>query len=411
MSQFPDLSKIREVAKKHWSELIPLNQSYPDMILGILEGYFAFPNHDIVCPIIANYLLANSVLANIAPILFFTGKEGSGKSHTAILASKIQDQPIFSSASTYASIRNQITNNRYKTYLLDERDENGMPRTTTLEQNIMMIWDDVDPSLLLDDKQLIRILKNGYNRATSAITISSETRGKNLEFDCFGLKILGSVTNIMLNPKFREVARRSLIIETKPVSEIEPILLDDTYRYIDFEGFVPLNPSDYDWSGINQGYRHIWSQRETLERFVEARDTINSLTKRRNLYGDTSFVALTKDIVAMGYAVELWDRFDDCFKAWDDFYGLSRYNLRFDKAQYKTVMANYLAKHCHQIDEFNDRFGGTRPYEIKKSMLVTTLNESVERGDLPSMINEATINEIMLELGWYDKYGIYARKA
>ncbi len=268
-----NFDEYRESDKEHWSKLVDLSLPFPNIVRSLIEQ-FVWLENDILYDVICSYILTPSALSNKLPILANIGESGCGKSTIGKFAAIVYFENeyqnyIFSSATTYASLRRTLTQIRFPW----GKEE--------CEANALLTWDDIDHKILKNE-QIFRLLKCGYDRSTEQIRIVEDTKeGKKIESDyTFGLKVLSSVHPLW---EWDELKRRLLVI---PCSKGNVDL---------------LNVENYDWSDIGEMYTNYWI--EQAEKLMKSKRT----TKRRlnSLNASPDIKTTLLDVCNVGNLTEL----------------------------------------------------------------------------------------------------------
>lgn len=179
-----------------------------DKVENLLRDLVILPYGDIQFPIVTSFLTTPITVATTAGILFLWGASGTGKSQVATTGTQLYQMEPLTASSTFASIRNKIQQSRWYD---PEFQEN--------ERNFILAWDDITPSKITGDENILSLLKC-FNRKTSKITISSSTAGQNLIFDAFALKIISSIHPIWSIWELNELKRRIMPIWFKKVDNM-----------------------------------------------------------------------------------------------------------------------------------------------------------------------------------------------
>jgi hypothetical protein len=227
-----DYSVYLEDDLESWSDFVTNKGSLAKSFLELSKTCVDYP--DYIYPLYASYALMPSAICKRVPILFLYGLSGSGKSTSGKLVACARNLPILSSSDSFASIRNNL--NQMKHGAEDDEGENVLDYE--YERNAVMVWDDLDPSALIDQPNIFRLLKFGCDRATQWISISSMKAGINMKFGTFTPKIISSVSPIWSVPKLSELERRAIVFPHKK-SERTLANLDA----INFSGFTSLYDS------------------------------------------------------------------------------------------------------------------------------------------------------------------------
>ncbi|MBR8829965.1 MAG: hypothetical protein N5P05_000491 [Chroococcopsis gigantea SAG 12.99] len=235
-----DFTKFHSSESDNWRDLIESpNGSYPENIYSLLDKFVYYPNETLKILVLA-YGLCPSALSKRLPLLFLYGTSGTGKSTAGKFVAKVRGKHILSSSDTFASLRNYLDETKF----IDE-----------LELNCILVWDDLDPSVLIEQPNVFRMLKVGYDRQTQWISISSQKAGTNIRFATFSPKIISTIHPVWTLPKLSELDRRSIVVaHNKPDKEIEVLDLDSFSFY-----------------GLPIAYEEFWGNELTCKMFLETR--------------------------------------------------------------------------------------------------------------------------------------------
>ncbi len=155
----------------NWRDIYDDSLQLPDNLLQILKQTIFLPVD--FYDIIAAYFLLPSALCGVVPYLFLYGQSGSGKSTLAKVASHLHCIDINSSSDTIAGIRNSLDKRRWGITEVPSDDPNYPSVYKDIELNTCMVWDDIDSSVFINNPDLYRLFKFGYDRNTDKITLSS----------------------------------------------------------------------------------------------------------------------------------------------------------------------------------------------------------------------------------------------
>lgn len=396
-----DFRSYAKSSKRHYSEFVDTSLSLPWQVSEIIRTGCLFPQHDIMYRVVSLYLILPSALLEVCPILLLTGKQGSGKSQIGILASKLHNATIFGANTPYAAIRNSLTENRLKTFSLPKAKHDDLPNCVTLERNIFLIWDDIDPSLLIEQKPLYRLLKNGYNRSTSEIEISSETRGKNLKFNCFSPKLMSSVTNLTLDARFRELGRRTLVVETKPLEELNIDARERNSSHVDYLPEQLCNFDSYGWDGFNKAYDEFWANEELLRDYGNCLVEVDSLLKGLNQHLSANQASLVKEMIAIGNISTQFNSVREGVELFLEFFSLVKSSPKIESDKLRSQLEIFLGKELLQIEAFNKKYGSKLAYTVKASLVSSYLDSLVSLGELGTKPDAVEIKNLLLDLGWF----------
>jgi hypothetical protein len=398
---YTDFRSIAQQNKKHYSEFTDTSLPFPWQVSEIIRTGCLFPYHDIQYRVVANYLILPGALLEVCPILFLCGKQGSGKSQVGIFASHIHNTTVFSADSTYASIRNYISNNKKKLIKLPTDDPNDLPEYKEIENNIFLVWDDLDASLLIEDKQLYRILKTGYNRSTSKIQISSSQIGQNLTFDAFSPKIISSVTNITLDSRFRELSRRCLLIETKTLEDLNNSLKAKNPDFVEYTTKHLINFSSYDFTGLHESFNKFWEDGEILRDYGLILKEVDAVLKQQQNFISADKASLIRELIAVGNVSTQFNSVREGVEVYLEFFNLKSFSEENNTQLLRDELANLLAKEVAQIDNFNVKYKARLDYTVKATAIWAFIDSLIATGTVASKPKVLELNEILLDLGWF----------
>jgi hypothetical protein len=249
----------------------------------IIDSCVELPDKDIQLPFISAYSLIPTRIWRSkgcqAPLLFCFGQSGSGKSAIGYLLAGVFGSEIVSSASTFASLRNHISNG------------------SGIKGRWLLAWDDVDPDTFKRDAKILTLLKSGWNPKTSVILIAGK-EGENIPFDCYCPKVFSSIHPLHADGDLAELRRRMIVIQHKSLP-LERDLVD--YSSINFEGLPKL-------------IEDKWVDDTVVEKFTTHRRSIAHSWKK---YGSNqAAIKLYIDLLAVGLTFEIWKSTDEALQAW-----------------------------------------------------------------------------------------------
>jgi len=382
-ANYIDFREFVESSKESWQVLVDSSDNFTTQVEKLLEAGVKLPS-EIDKKICLNYLMAITPMLSIAPILLLYGKEGTGKSTLTILASKLHKSPIFSSSSTFAAIRNHISKHKTRAIPIDSEDGDIVHRKYKyIEQDLTLLWDDVDPTLFTTDKNLYRMLKNGYNRETSKIQISSEKSGDNITFDCFALKIIGTVSNFSLDSRFREFNRRSIPIETKKSEQL----------------FIPLDYSAYDWDGFNESFDALWNNAERIKDYNKLKSAIKLEVKSNRYKMSSNQLTISTEMITLGILSEVFSGIDDALTVWCEFWNRIADSSSISENRLKMALSKLIEDESKSVTEFNTKNNTNLPVTIKNSDIKAYLKHCLSNGDIDSLPLPKDMNRVLMSLG------------
>lgn len=292
-----------------WDESL----DYYGNCVGLFEHTLYHSEIFILKHILAAYTGFHSVAANFAPILFFSGASGTGKSQTSNLIAAIREtkESVLGGSSTFASVRNVLQRNRWiiKPESIDEPQDTRRSN----EKACMLIWADIKVANLSDPK-MFGLLRNGTSREEDRLTIAGDA-GKNYEFYVFAPKVLSSVEDFYNESQYSELKRRLLLIKTQ---KMKP---DSVHASTWLE--TAINPSDYDFKGCKKHFKEFWS-RDNLLALAGLKKTsgINTRLKKREWSSD--YITAYRDLIlqhtilsgmSLSEVIKIWEKFIDIQEA------------------------------------------------------------------------------------------------
>ncbi|WP_013321427.1 hypothetical protein [Gloeothece verrucosa] len=225
-----------------WDSLLTVENinDYPQKLYSFIKRMISFNDYmDEMLGI--SYILLPSALLNHCAYLQVYGVAGSGKSTLGYVAAKCRDMPILSSSDTFAAIRNEISEKVFR------------------NPNLLLVWDDLDPKVFTEKPDLYRLLKYGYCRETSKISIAGRN-GDVIKFESFCPKIISSIHSLFDESQYPELSRRLLVIEMKKLPNSI--------------GFI--SPFSINWSGIDKLWSSYWNE-DRVKSFLEIKTAISDL--------------------------------------------------------------------------------------------------------------------------------------
>lgn len=244
-----DFSKYSDNFKDNWESFVNSNQSFPSQIYQLYSKGLVLPNGLIQYPLIITYMFLPSALSKLIPLLIAYGESGSGKSLTGYFASKLHNTQILSSSDTFASMRNTLNNIKYH--------EDGT------EKNCLMVWEDIDPDVLISKPDIYRMLKYGVDKSCDTISIATQN-GTNLSFRVFTPKIISTISPIFNNSEMIEIQRRCMVLNTKKLVDTDLIL-----------NLIDLKEIDY--KGINSKFNSFWQNEQKCIEFIQYKKLLHKI--------------------------------------------------------------------------------------------------------------------------------------
>ena len=322
--------------------------------------------------VVAATLLAPSALARNLPILFAIGLPGSGKSNLGKLASKLYNVPVHGSSSTFASARNDFQRAKF---------------TFGVERNAILVLDDIDPGFFIQKPDMFRMLKSGINRSTSMITIAG-AMGESIEFDCFGVKVISSISPIFAHPQFTELQRRAFI---SPHQKLEEADLPDNFLDID----------SIEFGGLNSAFLEYWEDIERCNLYVATR---RSLSKRASILKKGLKIKTDNFNIASDVIVTLIVCFDveitEAAELIRDYFKEISHILN-KKPQLSVLLGELIVEEENRRKALNTVLGADIPVSIDSKMLRDKVTEWDRNALLDSKVSTEIIVQAMNDLGYF----------
>lgn len=386
-NNLPDYRSFREHSQDHWLEYVTTDQGFSEAVKNLLSQFVLLPRATFQLPIVLSYLMLPSVVCSSVPILFSHGLSGSGKSAIGEFCCAIQGTKAISAGSTFASIRNAIKQQRWYD---DEM---------SIEKYCSIVWEDVSPSELRKfEGAIFSLLKNGISR-DGTITIALAD-GDNLEFPIFSPKLISSVHPIYSEYDFRELVRRVIVIQHKPVKN---------WGHEDFEGNESPDPNDLldvndiDWSGFSFEFQKFWNNPSNLTQFAEVSKKLN----RIRAHGiDKPLYKISKDLIATGVVCGYWEDTTTAIAHMKDYWQWHQMNIASQSSQLQKILELFIKEKSLVIEERNrmlteaGQTQGIRAVELNPTELQSWWRHHMQLGNVEPGTSTRQVNEAMLNLGW-----------
>lgn len=228
------------------------SKSYYENVSNIVSRVMYHDEIFILKEIIAAYACFHSIAAKFAPILFFSGSSGTGKSNLTLLMASLRgaEKSILGGSSTFASVRNTLNRSRWRYFSAELGSQNDTSRAN--EKLSTLYWADIKAANLADPK-MYGLLRNGTSRFEDKLTIAGED-GKNLEFYVFCPKVISSIEDFYTQARFSELKRRLLIIRTQKLKPSASNWLESA-----------INPNEYSFNGCLERFESFWDNTRLTE--------------------------------------------------------------------------------------------------------------------------------------------------
>ena len=416
-----DYSIFLNDASDSWEQIYNKNIKFSENLQNIIANSVFLPNARVQIPIITAYILIPSALGKILPILFCYGKQGTGKSTIGKIASKIHGVSIFNAETTFAAFKNATNQRRW-----DMSDEEN-PK----EKNAICILDDIKEDFFREKPQFYSILKSGYDRNTDTMEIASNNAGQNLTFRTFCTKIIGSVSNLHCNPKFKELQRRLIIIRHKKFENLSfqdkkecyllshnlvrknyDLFSDDKDVILEthelqalqkWDGSNRLDIDNFDWTGFDNFYKEFWQDINNCVCFAKIRKRLGKRKKDFELpkVFDSHNWIISIDLICAGITTGVWENLEEALKAVAIFWEWSNSKLETENSATLKLLNEFIQKEIAIINKLNSEIGDESiPYSINPLKLKNFLAECGSKGQLDMLPNTQNILDCMEQLGW-----------
>lgn len=389
-----DLSKYHQDLPP-WLDLWDKDFDIAENIQIILPKIFKV--HDDYYPLIISYLLCNSAISRVLPILFVYGRKGSGKSTLGYFAGKLWGVEVKTSADTVASIRYYLDRYRHTAVLVpDPKDpEKTIPKA--VEKHSALILDDIDDRTFIDKPDLYRIFKCGYDRNSSVVSLMGME--KQIEkFETFSAKILSSIKPLHTDLRFDELHRRMLIVNTTPI---------ENHQILDLEhnpDFIQIN--DYNWNGFESNYQKLWASEKIARLFIEAR---KSLSKRK-LPFSPSQKTLVLDLMATSIATGLFFDYQECINYFGHYFEKLA-KLTSNVSPIIDLLTEHLKKHYGELSAPFTQTNQPLPrMEISANSLKTACECWYDQAYIEDRIGNKELALLMRQLGYQLDRGYWIKQ-
>lgn len=350
-----DYSEFLFSGSDSWESLIPAGIDDPvEKISYLFDKITRFKTESLRLYALS-YICLPSAIATAIPVCFIYGKSGAGKSQPCKFAAKVWNNNLLTNNSTYTSLRNQIQKDRY----FDPTQSHG-------ERNYILAWDDIQPERMHGEGGAYSLLKAGYSRSSSIITIAGKD-GENLCFDVFGAKIFSSIHPYFSLPKLSELKRRLLIIPMEKSSE--PVC--------DFD--------EIDWRGAWKLLTGIWSDRAYLSRYAPIKKSLRTHLKNNSTLSiDRQNLFL--DLMTTGIVLGLFVDHDDAVSRIEELETMTDNLINHEQDGLLSIIRLFIEDTENQAKKTSSRVF-IRPESLKLHIMSKAKNGELDyiprRGEIP----------------------------
>ena len=359
-----------------WYSLWDEDLTTPENLQALLPKLILLP--DDYYDIIASYLLIPSALARVTPHLFFFGASGTGKTTLSKFAAYWYGINLSSPTDTFAGIRNSLNDKKYKEIEIPNSDSSLPPYYKKVEVNTAMVYEDIDPSVLSTTPNLYRLLKVSNDRSTDKISMSSETKGTNMEFYTFCPKIFSSISAIHLDERFKELQRRLIVIPFKKIEDLSDERLEQLSTSRDTWQKHLINIDAYDWSNFSDKFISFWNY-ELASVYLLTRKTLAKTLTGLN----SRHRAISLDLITTGVTSGIWS---------DEIAAVNKLKSYFD--WYTKECSQYGGIRKYLTDYLANRTSGVHHKEMR-NMIANWL----EAGWILESPTAKQLKEILADLG------------
>ena len=323
------------------------------------------PNPEIQLPILSAFACLPTALINTAPILCILGRSGSGKSQILKILAALNGTTALGSSSSFVSIRNEIKSISF----LDEIGELQAP-------NYQLVFDDAKADFV-EDPDRFAILRYGYDRSTSIVTISGPISGQNLRFQTFCPKAFSTTDSFIFEARFAELRRRSLLLRSEKQSD-NPMV----------DELIP--PDEVDYRALRNAIRYHWLIKENCEHFVQ----IHRYMKRTRSMFDSDQWTIYRPIASTLCALTGMDP-NEAKEA-----GKAFFDLQEDETPpLRQILIDELQDNMECHEERIKHDPAAPPYSVPTAHIKNLIESAKRRGSISDSRLEAYQPE-MEQLGW-----------
>lgn len=320
-----DFSQFDDVGLINWEDYFSDDLTYVEGIQSILSDTLYLPDSDRQKVLATIYLLIPSALAKKIPILICHGLPGSGKSTFGIIASKLRNSPVHTGADTFASIRNSLNQQKW-IYQEGKR----------IEKNAILIWDDIDPDILLNKVDIYRLLKSGYDKGSDTISIADKG-GKNIKFRTFTSKILSTIHPVYSLPDFSELTRRCIVLRCKKIPYGTGLDLTDLHSI--------------NWDGIDELYDKFWN----YDRCYSYAKNRVLVSKRPHSEISTEQWAITVDLICTGFVAGIFETISDGVEFFKDYWNWFGQMIKTEQDVLQELLAEFVTQEAERFNELKEK--------------------------------------------------------
>lgn len=344
MDNYIDPNEILKDNKTDWREIYDRNLSPYEATYRLIGGCVALPEYQTQLPNLAIHVWTNVKWAQVLPILFCFGREGSGKSNTARICGYLHNATLFNGkTATFSSMRNHLTKKKY----LDEMCEMEADGACLLYDNCMI-------DTFTGDADKLQLMLAGYNKATDRCAIAVPGAGENMEFRTAATRIIGSVEPIHAAYELRELRRRM----TYSFHETLDYLPRKSTDFYDSMGAYDIDTVN--WDGFDDVYHGFWGNRAnclTYAQYLKRLRRPKAIESRQWEY--------CKYLIATGLAIGAWSEPSEAYRYYEGYFEFVSSKIEHSEGTLEVYVRDFLDSLDH-------------PLEFDNSLLMAHLTQKIE---------------------------------
>jgi hypothetical protein len=387
-----NFAEFRDDDKDDWTVFAD-GDSFPEKLKSLVEKSVLLPRAEFQLPIVLSYLMLPSALCTRVPILFSQGGSGCGKSTLGLIACRLHNSSPISAGSTFASIRNTVaTMRRWDDALPLEHEAN--------ERNGALVWEDISPQHLIgENNHIFSLLKNGCERS-GTITIAKK-EGGNEVFKIFSPKYISSIHAIYSQFEFRELVRRLIVIQHKPITVWTSSDFDAANESVDAADLLDIGDIRFDW--FSNKFRDYWESADSLLNWQKIQRSLRS-TRNHGMSGND--FKMSKDLIACGVVCGYFGQIGDGLEHMRRYWEWHKDNVESQASATVKALSRYVNKVIGDSVRRNQELADSgmkhfvQPVEISASDLKKHVLALKDAGELDTNANIGDITNAMGQLGW-----------
>ncbi|HEY9658488.1 MAG TPA: hypothetical protein V6C65_08570 [Allocoleopsis sp.] len=391
----PDYSRFRVSRRTDWRSILPASPTLLEATTYVFERTVFLPNPSLFGPIAISYFLIPSAMANTCPLLIFHGVKGSGKSQGGQVAALIHGKldEIKGSASTFAALRNALDSSRW----LDSEKR--------MEVNSILIIDDIKESFFSSSPDRYNMVRSGTYRDTDRITLASKDKtGENLEFRCFGPKILSTVEQFWSQQKYSELLRRIIVIPCKPWELFTPDEKRESLEHLGVESLdvrQKMNLRGINWVGFENLFRDFWENESNCYTYANwVQELVDGSVSIPDIISGEKW-DMSIDLLATGLTVGVWESAQQAVDHMARYWTWFNESIERGFSNTHRVLREFMSHQLEQAHAVNEKVGSViMPLAADCSKVreyILTCNKS---GMLDRGISNPEIAAIMADIGY-----------